>query len=91
MPNQITCITKPNRDSAHEHITRVGGLNPQRQHFNISREEVIAYIKKGTTFHVKVGGFDVPVLIESRNGVEYIKTKPDWTKKDNLLSLPECP
>ena len=32
------------------------------------------------------------MLIAERNifGTPYVKTVPDWTKKDNLLDLPEC-
>lgn len=91
MPNRINCITKPHSHSELEHITHVGGVNPQNGRFYITRDEVIAYIKKGTTFHVVAGGYKIPVEIATRNGVEYIKTKPDATKKDNLLSLSQCP
>ena len=91
MSNRITCITKPDRYSDHEAIQRVGGVQSNGTRFNISREECYDYIKRGYAFHVVVGRYDVPVEAYQRNGVgKYIKTKPDNTMRDNLLSLDEC-
>ena len=56
------------------------------------REEAIAYIESGNyAFHVQVGRDDVPVTVAIRNGVKYLKTRPDHTTRDNLLSLDQCP
>ena len=43
------------------------------------------------SFHVKVGIYDVPVRTYIVNGVKYIRTAPDNTTVDNLLSLDQCP
>jgi len=92
MSHQITCITKPDRESSHEAIQRVGGIQENGQRFNISRQECYDYIKGGHSFHVKVGKSDIGVIAYQRNGEgKYIRTEPDATKKDNLLSLPPCP
>jgi hypothetical protein len=88
--HQITCITKPDRESHHEAIQRVGGIEQNGSRFNITRIECYDYIKAGHTFHVKVGHYDVKVEAYERNGGKFIKTYPDATKKDNLLSLPPC-
>jgi Protein of unknown function (DUF3892) len=84
---QIACINKKDRYSASERITHVGGTWGK-----IPESEAINHIRLGIyTYHVKVGGVDVPVEVDYREGVPYLKTKPDWTKRNNLLSLPECP
>lgn len=91
MTNQITCITKPNRDSSHEAIQFVGGVNGEGGRFKISREQCYDYIKQGYTFFVKVDNSRINVEAYQRSGQgKYIKTYPDATKKDNLLSLPPC-
>ena len=85
--HQIIAIRKPNRNSTHEHITHAkydGLVHPV--------EHVIRGITNGTdTFYVKVGGAMtwVEVVRPSTYSI-YIRTRPDWTGKDNLLSLPEC-
>jgi hypothetical protein len=90
MSHQITCITKPDRENTHEAIQRVGGIQENGQHFNITRVACHDYIKAGEAFHVKVDRYDVKVEAYERNGGKFIKTYPDDTKKDNLLSLPPC-
>jgi len=86
--HQITAIRKPDRHSTHEHITHVkydGVVHP--------RADVIKGILNRTdSFFVKVGGAMtwVEVVPASYYHEAYIRTKPDWTGKDNLLSLSEC-
>jgi Protein of unknown function (DUF3892) len=90
MSHQITCITKPDRESSHEAIQRVGGIAEGGQRFNVTRVECYDYIKSGHKFHVVVDRYDVNVEAYERNGGKFVRTYPDATKKDNLLSLPEC-
>jgi hypothetical protein len=89
---EITCITKPNVHSAHEHITHVG--NPSWSVKRLTVENVIARLKsrtdafyvqdpRGTRAYVKV----VPASAGRR---EYIRTYVDNTPTDNLLSLNQC-
>ena len=85
--HQIVAIRKPNRQSEIEHITHVkydGTIH--------LREEVIRRIRNRTdTFFVRAGGSVAWVEVVKPYGREpYIRTKPDWTGRDNLLSLPEC-
>ena len=90
--NRVTCITKPRPHSPREHITHVGGVNPQGGTWYNTRQEVADMIDSGKyNFHVKVGTYDVPVRTYILHGVKYLRTAPDDTTKDNLLSLDQCP
>ncbi|OUJ68978.1 DUF3892 domain-containing protein [Hymenobacter crusticola] len=94
MPNRITHIRKPNVNSTEEHIThvRVYISTPPVRVTDYTVEEVINWIDKGYQFHVLVGGFQVAVTHQrAASGREYIKTQPDVTRRDNLLSLPQIP
>lgn len=87
---QISCINKPNRDSQLEHITHVGGYGTSQ--WKITVEDCIQRIERGEQFFVRVGQYETNVQVVSPPGRrKHIKTEPDATKKDNLLSLPECP
>lgn len=90
MANRITHIRKPNVNSSVEHITHVKGGTGTGV-FELTVKEVIDYLKKGNyEFFVQVGLSQVQVTYQkSAAGNEYIKTKPDGTLKDNLLSLPQ--
>ena len=86
MSRRITCITKPNAHSTHEAITHVGGSG-----LYITRTECANDIRSGReSYHVKVGFYDVAVVAYERGGVWFIRTTPDSTTKDNLLSLGQC-
>lgn len=75
MTNQVICITKPHPHSPLEHITHIGGRNPGGEYFYITREVAIAGIESGQwSFHVKVGRYDVPVVVAPRY--------PAWVKTD---------
>ena len=87
MSKQVKCINKTDRTSRHERISHIGG-----DWGRITETEAIRQIKLDTyAYHVKVGGFDVRVIIATHLGREYLKTQSDTTLIDNLLSLPECP
>ena len=89
---QITCITKPNVNSSHEHITDVG--NPSVP-WKLTVEQVIQRIDSKTdTFYV----------VDPRNGKTayvgvrrpagrrpFIQTYADGDWNNNLLSLNQCP
>ena len=86
MRYQITDIIKPHgAHNTHEHIEQV--YYNGSWHFI---EDVIRSIDMGwDTFFVKVGTANAEVLVVHRTiGRDYIKTCPDSTGKDNLLSLP---
>lgn len=94
MPDcQVTCVTKPDRASAHEHITHIGNptTNPP---WRWTKEQVVASIDaKTNTFFVidpRTGRrADVAVVRESGKQ-PYLRTHADGIWTDNLLSLPGC-
>jgi hypothetical protein len=88
---QISCITKPDRQSSTEHITHVGGYGASQ--WKLTVETVIERIEGGLeSFFVHVGHYEADVVVMSPVGRrKYIRTEPDLTKTDNLLSLPPCP
>ena len=91
MASRITCITKPNAHSSHEHITNVGGVRSNGGGFYITREECANDIdNRKDTYYVEVGKSRIDVQTYTRGGTKYIKTRNDDTQKDNLLSLKQC-
>lgn len=89
---QITCITKPDPHSPHEHITHVG--NPSWSMRRLTVEDVIRRIKgKVDTFYVSDGygnRANVGVVPASATQREHIRTYADGKWTNNLLSLDQC-
>lgn len=85
--HQITHIRKPDVNSSLEHITHV-----KYDGIVHTREEVIRLIDNRTdAFYVSVpAGTAWVEVVRPAGRSAYIKTKPDSTGKDNLLSLPQC-
>lgn len=92
---QIKCINKPNRDSPLEHITHVGGYGTSQ--WKLAVEDVMNRIEATGSAHedffVRVGNSEADVIVVQATQYrrKHIKTVPDSTQRDNLLSLPECP
>lgn len=89
---QITCINKPDRFSAHEHITHIGNLEGK---WRISRELAIQKIEsKEEAFYTvdPVSGKKAYVGVVRGDGKKapYLKTYADGVWNDNLLALAEC-
>jgi Protein of unknown function (DUF3892) len=89
---QVTCITKPNAQSAHEHITELG--NP-RAGWKWTRERVIASIDaKTNTFFVldpRTGQRANIGVVRQPGRAPFVRTYADGNWNDNLLSLDQCP
>lgn len=93
MEYQVTCVTKPNRFSPHDHITEIGG-GPANGRWRISREEAIHQIDQGlNSFYVKdslTGRTAYVGVVRAQGKVPYLRTHADGYWNDNLLSLNEC-
>jgi hypothetical protein len=91
MPDvQVTCITKPDPQSPHEHITHLGGAG-----WKWTREAVIQSIEARTnTFYVRdprtAKRSDVGV-VKPAGRPAYVRTYADGDWNNNLLSLNQCP
>ena len=96
MSIRITCIKKDsgNHENPHTAISSLGWVEDGTgQTGNSTRIEMHDWIKnKGGTAYVKDLRGDIAQLIAetTSQGTKYVKTKPDATKEDNLLKLPEC-
>jgi hypothetical protein len=90
---RIDCINKPNRNSSHEHITRVGGPKPDGTgRWTDTVPNVVRFIEAKThRFYTSEGGATAWVGVrESAAGNKYLQTFADGIWKDNLLALREC-
>jgi hypothetical protein len=90
---QIDCINKPNRNSAHEHITHVGGPNPDSSgRWKDTVPNIVRHIEQKThRFFTSEGGAVAWVGVRtSAAGNKFLQTYADGIWKDNLLALKEC-
>jgi hypothetical protein len=89
--HQVTCINKPNRASAHEHITHIGNLAGK---WRMTREQAIAAIDaKRSAFYTVDRGTGKKMyigVIRENNKAPYLRTHADGKWNDNLLALDEC-
>lgn len=96
MSVRITCIKKDNghHQDSHEAITDLGWLNESTGEKNFStRIQMVEFIrdKKGLAYVTdQFGGKAYLEVKLSLHGTWFVKTKPDSTNANNLLSLPEC-
>jgi Protein of unknown function (DUF3892) len=88
----VTCITKPDPQSRHEHITHLG--NPAAG-WKWTRDEVIQSIEAGTnTFFVldpQDGRRANIGVVREVGKAPYVRTYADGQWTNNLLSLDQCP
>ncbi|MDP2316544.1 MAG: DUF3892 domain-containing protein [Pseudomonadota bacterium] len=92
--HQVQCINKSDRQSAHERITHIGGLNGDGTRWKLTQREAIDGIESNKwQFYVeRPAGHRIDVLVRvSGQGHKYLKTRADGEQPNNLLSLPECP
>jgi hypothetical protein len=89
---QVTCITKPNPQSPHQHITHLG--NPSAG-WKWTRDQVITSIEaRNNTFFVidPRTGKRADIGVVRQNGrAPFVRTYADGVWNDNLLSLNQCP
>jgi len=89
---EVTCINKPDRYSAHEHITHIGNI---AAHWRITRELAIKKIdaQEEAFFTIdRSTGKKVYIRVVRGDGnkAPYLRTYADGKWQDNLLSLDDC-
>jgi len=96
MAIRIYCINKDNGN--HENpltaISYLGWQNPaNNEKGKTSRVDMYNWIKKGGVAYVVDPKDNSKVTLttaETPRGTQYVKTRPNDTGRDNLLTLPEC-
>ncbi len=86
MAIRITCIT-PDAEDPDTRIAGVGGLHGWTE----CEDTAIGEIEDGANYYVEVGVERIPVVVAERDGRKYLRTDPDKTTENDLLSLPHCP
>lgn len=89
---QVTCINKPDRMSAHEHITHIGNTAGQ---WRLSREDAIRRIDSQQEAFYTVDtttGRKMYIGVVRGDGFKapYLRTHADGKWNDNLLAQNEC-
>jgi hypothetical protein len=90
---RIDCVNKPHRNSPHEHITRVGGPNPNGvDRWADTALNVVRFIESNQhRFYTREGNASAWVGVRtSAAGNKFLQTYADGIWKDNLLALDEC-
>lgn len=91
---EITHITKPDRFDIHSRIREVGAMAGGTVLWRLTLDQAIAKAYQGEQFFVRRGGTQVFVEVMPGSllgGGPYMRTVPDYTGANNLLSLPELP
>jgi hypothetical protein len=88
---QVTCVTKPNRFSPHEHITHIGNITDG---WKITRAVAIQKMESKLEAFYTVDRFTgrkmyVGVVRETGK-LPYLRTHADGKWNDNLLAQAEC-
>ena len=88
---EVNCITKPDSNSPHEHITHIGHVG---NNWRITRESAIARIEgKTEAFYTLDGATGKRVYIgvfRQQGKAPYLRTHADGKWNNNLLAQAEC-
>ena len=95
MAVKVTCIKKTigNHENPHVAISNFGWINEETNKTgNSTRIQIYDFIKTGGIVYVndKTGKSINLIALETSIGTKYVKTPPNDSKVDNLLSLEEC-
>ena len=88
---RVRCVNKRPREDPHLRISYIGGINRDGRRWHMTETEAINAIRTGKySFYVEAQGRHVEVVVATREGRAYLKTRVDGVRPDNLLALPEC-
>lgn len=94
MARQVMCINKRDRQSPHERIINIGGIDGGVR-WKRSQPDAIADIDRDPhAYYVAQRGRTDSVWVIVRTsqwGNRYLTTEADGESQNNLLALPECP
>lgn len=86
MATEITCIVPDSSDPGNR-IDAIGGSGWQKD-----EDAVIGEIENGTeSYYTNAAGIHADVIVMHDRDTPYLRTDPDQTTANNLLSLPTCP
>jgi len=87
MADKVTCIVKGDyRHSDCRCITEV-----RTSTSSYSRQQAHDLVKQSPgSLYVESAGVRANVIAAEREGLKYVRTRPDDTTADNLLSVPSC-
>ena len=88
MADRVTCVIKgdSSKYSDCRCITQLGTANKR-----YTRTEAHDKVKASPgSLYVERGGSRANVVAATRNGLKYVRTAPNDSTSDNLLSLPSC-
>ncbi len=88
---QVSCIKHTGSRDKHGHIIGIGGTHGGKRFYYLEADAIKEIRNKSIAFYTSVGNKSAWIIIESRNGHEYLKTEADSSLADNLLHLPQCP
>ncbi len=86
MPTRITCII-PNQDEPEARVAGVGA----RFGWTEWEAQIIGEIEDGANYYVEVDDQRVEIVVAQHDGRKYLRTDPNKTATNILLSLPHCP
>lgn len=88
---EVNCVTKPNRNSAHDHITHIGNTIAN---WRLTRESAIKRIEAKTeafyTVDRSTGNRAYIGVVREAGKNPYLRTYADGKWNDNLLAQAEC-
>lgn len=90
MKRQVTCVCRdPHGLNNCSSIYKLGGPG-----WSASVDEVVTHVESGLHHYYVIGRFGTRVdlhVVTPQYGKKYVRTDPNGTAMDNLLSLPRCP
>ena len=88
----IHCVVRSDLLNHDRRLRRIGGVNPDGAHWQISEAEAITAIEAGRwSFYVLSAGRALPVIVAvSKYGGKYLEGAGDGLQPESLLALPEC-
>jgi Protein of unknown function (DUF3892) len=87
---RVTCTEKQEK---HEHILSLGCYGPGENYRRFTEAEAITRLDNhaDTFYSERPDGHIAEIIVETRDGEKFLKTKPDGERPNNLDWLPDCP